>query len=561
MDIRSAVAHHVKQARSLGILSTSVLLSACQPTPDVQSNLTFNPPNTIMQVRAIDRSQLSPVVSLSNGTSIPMISTGDNSWSGTINVQPNTSYFVSIEWIETLPEGNLVLAQWSQDVTVNEDGAEIFLSDENYDYSLDLDGDQISNLQERENDTNPFVHNDQINDNSDGATTGEPENGGSTDGDTGGAVDDDLDLGVLDGGSFDVDNLDAEVTGGATDDDFEATSGGTAGSTSGETDGSSTTSDDTNGSTSGETGGSSTAAGDTSGETAGSSTTMGETDGGATDDSGTTSGDTDGSTSGTTDGDGTTAGAETTHTKASVLVPRIASNRAPDIDGEGVMLNAQDNLVGEWQDAVQFDDSGAGLWIKNLMIDKDADSEDGAQLRRWAAMHDGTNLYLLVLSDDVGARHADSTDFWHDDSLELFIDGDNSKLTDWTSGDDFQQIIPLLKQNSTEANNEVNGRYTPGPGSTEAALDVEFFTGPGIGPDGIRVNKWEQDVYELAIPLSSVGIVVGVSFGFELQLNDDDNGVSRDSKWGWFHPSRIDNVDTDQTYLNPSVMGVIILEE
>lgn len=492
MNIPDVMSRYLILSRNFGIVLTGALLTACQPTANVQSNLNFNPPERIMQVRAIDRTQLSPTVKLSNGATIPMTKTGDNSWSGSINVQPNNEYFVSIEWIEALPEGNLVLAQWAQNVQVDSDGTEVVLSDANYNYNLDRDGDQITNIQERENDTNPFVHNDQT------ETL--------------------TDIGVTDSdGSLDV---------GTTD--------STAGTTAGSDGNSGTTSESTDGSS------------DTSGDLG--STSTAET----TDDGNTTSGNED------DDGDD---GSSDTHMKASVLIPRIATTQAPFIDGRGVFLNSQDNLTGEWADAVQFDDAGARLWIKNLMIDKGADSEDGAELRRWAAMHDGQILYVLVLSDDVGARQSDSPLFWDDDSLELFIDGDNSKLTEWFGSSDFHEIIPLLKRDSTQANNEINGRFEPGPGTVDNPLSFEFSTGPGIGPDGIRLSRWEQDVYELAIPFSSAGIVTGLPIGFELQLNDDDDGGSRDSKWGWYHPSRENDDDTDRTYLDPSVMGIVVLEE
>lgn len=471
MDIRSVLSRQLISARLLSVLSTGVILSACQPTTEHQPNLTFTAPEKILQVRAVDQSQLRPVVRLSDGRTIQMRSNGDNSWSGTIIVQPNNSYFVSVEWIETLPEGDLVLAQWAEDVPVDNDGYELVLSNDRYNFSLDFDGDQVTNLDERIADTNPFVPNDQA------SESNSADNNNSANG-----------------------NNNTDNTDNGTDSD----------SSTDNTDSSDNQSSDNS--------------------------------------------DDDNSTD-------ANVNPSLTHTKASVLVPRITPNQAPFIDGLGVNLNGQDQLIGEWKDAVQVDDAGDGLWIDNLMLDNDADAADGAQLRRWAAMHDGDNLYILVLSDDVGQRHADSTKSWQDDSLELFIDGDNSKVSDWTSGEDFHMVIPLLKSNSTQANNEINGFYTPEPGSVEAAATVEFSTGPGVGPDGIRISRWEQDVYEISVPLSSVGIVLGLPFGFEVQLNDDDNGDDRDSKWGWFHPSLNSNFATDQTYRNPSVMGVLVLEE
>ena len=474
-----------KLNRRLAVLSIGILLGGCQPATNVESNLNFTPPERILQVRAINRNLLSPSVLLDDGTRIPMRSTGNNTWSGTINVQPNNTYFVSIEWIEALPEGNLVLAQWSQSVDVDDDGAEIQLSGENYDYNLDFDGDQITNLDERINETNPFVHNDQM-------------------------------LGTSDGSTDTATDI-ANTTSGATDGEMnsgDTTTGTTAGTADAGTTGDGTITDV-------------------------DSTDVGLTDAGSSD-----------------DGDGEN---QPIQPQPTVLIPRISASDAPAIDGFDVEMNGQGELRGEWRDAVQFDNFGERLWINNLMIDQGADAEEGAELRQWAAMHDGVNLYVLVLSDDIGSRHADSIDFWEDDTLELFIDGDNSKLSEWGDDDDFQMLIPLLPQFDTVSNNEISGRFAPGPASP--VLPLEFSTGPGVGPDGIRIAKWELDVYELSIPIATAGITIGSPFGLELQLNDDDNGGFRESKWGWFHPSRVGGNDTDLTYQNPSIMGTVVLQE
>ncbi len=503
MGNKTVLKRYLRTPQALCALTLSALLGACQPSPAVQSNVQFKAPERILQVRAIDRSQLRPSVSLSNGQTIPMQQTGDNIWSGSINVQPNSSYFVTIEWIETMPEGDLVLATWAENVDVGADGEEIILSEDNYDLTIDQDGDGISNLMERQNNTNPFVPNDEIN----GEDNGEGNGDGSVNaGNTAGT----------------------DLTDSGSSTDGTSTDGNTG------TDGTST---------------------------------QGTTTTGGTDADGTDGQTTDANTSGSIGGDNTTSGTEggspEPQTEPTVLIPRISASSAPVIDGLGAELNGQDNLIGEWEDAVQFDNSGERLWINNLMIDIDADSADGAELRRWAAVHDGEYLYVLVLSDDIGQRQADSLDHWQDDSLELFIDGNNSKLSTWGDDDDAHLLIPLLKQNSTNrvGNNEINGRFSDGPRSVNTELDIEFFTGPGIGPDGIRAIRFEQDVYELAIPIASAGITAGEPFGFELQLNDDDDGGSRESKWGWFHPSRSDNTDTDTSYMDPSVMGTVVLEE
>lgn len=138
----------------------------------------------------------------------------------------------------------------------------------------------------------------------------------------------------------------------------------------------------------------------------------------------------------------------------------------------------------------------------------------------------------------------------------MFIDGDNSKSGVY-GADDFHRLFPVQlagadKQSATSGD-------IAGPNSTSVPLDVTFATGPGIGPRGFRRPRFEQDIYELRIELASAGIDVDAAFGLELQVNDDDGGGDRDSKWAWHLPSRT-TADVDSTVSNPSLMGTLVLE-
>jgi hypothetical protein len=247
----------------------------------------------------------------------------------------------------------------------------------------------------------------------------------------------------------------------------------------------------------------------------------------------------------------------TTPVTADLVVPRIASSSAPLIDGQNVTINSQDELTGEWSAAIQVDNSGAPLTINNLIIDVDADVADGTPHRRWAAMHDGEYLYVLVLVDDDGQRERDSAaSLINDDSLEIFLDGDNSKSQSYGI-DDFHRIVPGRLAGADKQSASTGD--IAGPNSSAAELLLDFATGPGMGPDGIRRFRFEQDVYEIRIQLESANIDTDAPFGFELQVNDDDDGNTRDAKWAWKHVSS-QGADIDDTISNPSLMGTVLLE-
>ena len=232
---------------------------------------------------------------------------------------------------------------------------------------------------------------------------------------------------------------------------------------------------------------------------------------------------------------------------AQVFLPFIDPEDAPDIDGE---------YDGIWNQAQFRDRNRFRLDIDNLMIDQGATRLDGNTEYRWAAMHDGANLYLLVFAEGANGQtpFGDSMpDVWNDDVLEIFLDGDNSKTQDYDGVNDFQLILPLtpfgeLAENGSDVD---NARFLLGFNS--APLDPSSFEFATCICDGA------QQLYEVRIDLAAVGIQVDRTFGFELQLDDDRDGGLREVKWGWFHPSR-DNNDVDNTKDSPQFMSTMRLQ-
>ena len=67
-------------------------------------------------------------------------------------------------------------------------------------------------------------------------------------------------------------------------------------------------------------------------------------------------------------------------------------------------------------------------------------------------------------------------------------------------------------------------------------------------PNGYQLN--------MSIPWTTLHIVPKAehSIGFDVQINDDDNGNSRDAKISW-------NAKVDEAWKNPEVFGQIILRD
>lgn len=100
----------------------------------------------------------------------------------------------------------------------------------------------------------------------------------------------------------------------------------------------------------------------------------------------------------------------------------------------------------------------------------------------------------------------------HDDSIEIFIDGDDSKRGAYDGVNDYQfRFAPLGEGVISKAR---------GP-SMPVNLDGKFtyYTGGYI--------------LVATIPLSQVGIRNNFPFGLNVEVNDDDDGGTRDAKYSW----------------------------
>ncbi len=244
---------------------------------------------------------------------------------------------------------------------------------------------------------------------------------------------------------------------------------------------------------------------------------------------------------------------------ALVSIPRIVDGRPPAIDGQTVDIDLQTNrLIGEWESAVQTDRSDQLLTINSLMESNGVNTTAGTG-HRWAALHDGTYLYLLVISDDNGEYRFDTQEIrkpWKDDDLEIYFDGNNSLLSSYDGVDDFHMHINLIDPVTSQGNNSFgeSKKLYQAVNSATLPADLSFSVGLQRGPL-FDDRVFRSDIYEIRIKLSELNIIVGQPFGFELQLNDDDDGETRDTKWGWHHPA-----GSDQAWENPSLLATVILQ-
>ena len=125
------------------------------------------------------------------------------------------------------------------------------------------------------------------------------------------------------------------------------------------------------------------------------------------------------------------------------------------------------------------------------------------------AMWDTTNLYIGVRVLD-GNLYNDSANIWDDDSVEIYIDGNHNHGTTYDASD--RQYIKGYNDSSLYANGSSTG--------------VQHAWAAISGGYSI----------ELAIPWSNLGRTPagGLTLGFDVGTNDDDNAGGRESQAVWW---------------------------
>ncbi|MGB1255629.1 MAG: sugar-binding protein [Thiolinea sp.] len=152
---------------------------------------------------------------------------------------------------------------------------------------------------------------------------------------------------------------------------------------------------------------------------------------------------------------------------------------------------------------------------------------------KWQGKWDKEFLYLSVQVYDEQIKH-DSENPEDDDSIEFYIDADNSRNGSYDGINDF--------------------RMTFAWGREEVIIDEK-------SPQSIHEDLWfelidTEDGYKLhaKIPWAMLGVDADVRHrvGIEVQVNDDDDGGKREQKISWL--AREDNAMND-----PRLFGVVLI--
>ena len=148
----------------------------------------------------------------------------------------------------------------------------------------------------------------------------------------------------------------------------------------------------------------------------------------------------------------------------------------------------------------------------------------------YKAMWDATNFYLLVnVTDDVKVNNA-GTDYYNDDAVEVFFNIGNVAGTSY-GANDFQYTFRWNDNTVYEKNNKTS--------------NVTFS----------KVDNTTGYVMQMTFPWATLKGTPAVNqlVGFDVEVDDDDDGGARDGKLSWA-------ASADQAWTDPSYMGTIILK-
>ncbi|MCX6180595.1 MAG: Ig-like domain-containing protein, partial [Bacteroidetes bacterium] len=144
------------------------------------------------------------------------------------------------------------------------------------------------------------------------------------------------------------------------------------------------------------------------------------------------------------------------------------------------------------------------------------------------------NQYLYVLTEITDDKKMkDSQNFYEDDAIEIYFDINNDKAKTYGSND----VQYTFRWNDNSIQSNPSGRSSSG---------INFS----------MVASMTGYIFEARIPWTtlSANAAVGEIIGFDLHVNDDDDGGSRDGKMSW-------NSSSDNAWQDPSLFGTIALAD
>lgn len=218
-----------------------------------------------------------------------------------------------------------------------------------------------------------------------------------------------------------------------------------------------------------------------------------------------------------------------------------------DGDGRSNLSEARDNrnLQSLFDVVVPRQTAFGGVFsdiiADGIDVDLSGDTVEDDRPSTFSLRHDGTNMVVYVCGRDQtlqGDNVNSDGQYWHDDTVFIFLDGADSNSPSYDGVDDFQ--IAFVRQTEEMI-------VAKGGGN-------QFCAAGACIPPPVFFNNSSSCEYEMEVtlPLAELNMTPGSAIGFDIEITDDDNGGLRDSSSGWI------GFD-DRSDLDPSTFGTITL--
>lgn len=205
----------------------------------------------------------------------------------------------------------------------------------------------------------------------------------------------------------------------------------------------------------------------------------------------------------------------------------IADNENPPCLGAVIGLTA---------DAPANDSNIEAAWNEvptTTITNTNVGTVQGDYSAHWRAMYDEQALYVLVEVQDSNLNNDSGSEWWNDDVVNVFIDGNNSKGNNYDGLNDFQLGFRWNDSNINVGGNSVQNT---------AGITFNMFASAG----GYTLKA--------AIPWTTIGVSpeLGSQIGFDIAVDDDDNGGAREAQTSSF-------ATTEMGWAQPSLFGSVYL--
>lgn len=144
--------------RALLVGFVALFVVACDSSVDQldADSLSLSAPDRIRSARAVDLAAVTATATV-NGVEVLLSPSGNGVFSGDVSAPPNTTVPISIQFSELIDGEQLVLATRTQQVNTGNSDEQVILRRSVYNFDAhDADGDSVSNIIEREENTDPF---------------------------------------------------------------------------------------------------------------------------------------------------------------------------------------------------------------------------------------------------------------------------------------------------------------------------------------------------------------------------------------------------------------------